>query len=165
MSEPRILVAGIGNIFLGDDGFGVEVARRLARRTLPAGVQVRDFGIRGFDLAYAILDGYDLTILVDALARGGDPGTLYVLEPETTGPGSAGPAMEMHAMHPAVVLELVKAFGGSAPQNILVVGCEPETFGPEGEGQMDLSQRVEGAIEEAMRLIESLVAPAPATAT
>ncbi|MGH7848434.1 MAG: hydrogenase maturation protease, partial [Candidatus Binatia bacterium] len=77
MTPAKILVAGIGNIFLGDDGFGVEVARELAKRKLPESVRVVDFGIRGFDLAYALLDGYDLTILVDAAPRGGLPGTLY----------------------------------------------------------------------------------------
>ena len=82
MTRPaRILIAGIGNIFLGDDAFGVEVARRLVRRRLPDGVRVVDFGIRGLDLTYALLDGYEAVILVDAAPRGGPPGTLYVLEP------------------------------------------------------------------------------------
>src|ERR1700758_4827464 len=79
---PRILVAGVGNIFLGDDAFGVEVVQRLARRALPDGVRVVDFGIRGLDLVYALLDGYETVVLVDAAPRGGSPGTLYVLEPE-----------------------------------------------------------------------------------
>ncbi len=83
--RPNILVAGIGNIFLGDDGFGVEVIRRLSSREFPAEVRVEDFGIRGYDLAYALLDGPDVTILVDAAARGGAPGTIYVIEPDVTG--------------------------------------------------------------------------------
>ena len=82
MTPPRILVACIGNIFLGDDGFGVEVAKRLLPRAFPPQVFVKDFGIRGFDLAYALMDSYDLTILVDACARGGSPGTVYVIEPD-----------------------------------------------------------------------------------
>src|ERR1700734_1751902 len=86
MTPPRILIAGIGNIFLGDDAFGSEVARRLAARPMPDGVKVVDFGIRGFDLTYALLDGSDATILVDATPRGGPPGTLYVIEPD---PGEA----------------------------------------------------------------------------
>ena len=81
-APPRILVAGIGNIFMGDDAFGVEVARRLSQRTLPAGVRVSDFGIRGFDLAYALQDGYETTILIDACPRGEEPGTLFVVEPD-----------------------------------------------------------------------------------
>src|ERR1051325_7107702 len=79
---PSLLVAGIGNIFMGDDAFGCEVARRLSARTLPAGVRVVDFGIRGFDLAYAIMDGPDVTVLVDATPRGGAPGTVYTIEPD-----------------------------------------------------------------------------------
>ena len=85
-SLPTVLVAGIGNMFLGDDGFGVEVVRRLAGRTLRPGVTIRDFGIRGFDLAFNLVDGADLTILVDATARGGAPGTLYTIEPDLPPP-------------------------------------------------------------------------------
>src|SRR4029077_20136764 len=84
MSGLRILIACVGNIFLGDDGFGVEVARRLAGRPLPEGVVLKDFGIRGFDLTYALLDGYDLTILVDACPRGAAPGTLHLIDPDPT---------------------------------------------------------------------------------
>ena len=82
MSSPRILVAGVGNVFFGDDGFGVEVARRLLERRWPETVTIRDFGIRGLDFAYALLGGYDAAILVDTVRRGRDPGTLYVLEVE-----------------------------------------------------------------------------------
>ncbi|MDQ3813469.1 MAG: hydrogenase maturation protease [Armatimonadota bacterium] len=154
----RILIAGIGNIFLGDDAFGVEVAQRLAQRALPAGVRVTDFGIRGFDLAYAILDGYDVTILVDATPRGGIPGTLYVIEPELNElNGADGAAIETHGLDPVKVLHLVKVLGGQ-PGRILVVGCEPATFGPEHEGQMGLSAPVQAAVDEAVRLIEELAA-------
>src|SRR6266853_193590 len=97
--RPRVLIAGVGNIFLGDDAFGVEVAQRLARRPLPEGVRVVDFGIRGLDLAYALLDRYEAVVLVDAAPRGGAPGTIYVLEPElgSASAMSAEPAlMEAH---------------------------------------------------------------------
>ena len=156
MTSPSILIACIGNIFLGDDAFGVEVARLLADRPAPAGVRVVDYGIRGLDLAYAMLDGYDVTILVDATARGGEPGTLYLIEPDAS--EADEPAMvEAHAMSPAHVLRLVRSMGG-APGRVLVVGCEPETLGPEDEGLMGLSAPVEAALGEAVSMIESLVA-------
>src|SRR5262245_6478454 len=104
MNGRGTLIAGIGNIFLGDDAFGVEVAQRLAGHVLPDSVYVVDFGIRGLDLAYALLDGYDAAILVDAMPRGGAPGTLYVVEPECNGPSEA--MIEAHALDPAKVLRL-----------------------------------------------------------
>jgi len=142
-----ILVAGIGNVFLGDDGFGVEVARRLVGR-LP-GVRVIDFGIRGFDLALALLEPHELVILVDIVRRGGDPGTLYLLEiQEESGPGD----FAAHGMDPAQVLRNVRAMGGS-PGRVLLVGCEPENL-----GEMDrLSAQVEAAVNEAVGMVESLV--------
>ena len=154
----RILVAGIGNIFLGDDAFGVEVARRLSQKKLPAGVRVTDFGIRGFDLAYALLDGYDTTILVDACPRGEAPGTLYVIEPELVNLGSPeekASAVEAHSMNPLNVLRLATSMGGPL-KRVLLVGCEPETLGPE-EGQMGLSQTVEAAAADAVKVVESLI--------
>lgn len=158
MTHPRILVAGVGNIFLGDDAFGVEVVRRLAERTLPEGVRVIDFGIRGFDLTYALLDGYESAILVDATQRGGPPGTLYVIEPEPDEPGvtDVGDLMiESHGMNPAKVLRLVAALGGQV-KRILLVGCEPESLGSEEEMAMGLSPPVQAALDEAVRLVESL---------
>jgi hydrogenase maturation protease len=155
-AKPRILVAGIGNIFLGDDAFGVEVARRLSARELPEGVRVTDFGIRGYDLAYALLDGYDTTILVDACPRGEPAGTLYVIEPDLEKLG--GPeegAVETHSMNPLNVLRLAQSMGGRL-KRILLVGCEPGTLGPE-EGQMGLSEPIEVALDEAVKLIEALV--------
>src|SRR5208283_2780861 len=124
MSKPRILVAGIGNIFLGDDAFGVEVARRMAGQPQPEGVAVKDFGIRGLDLAFSLLEGYDLTILVDALPRGGPPGTLYVLEPDPADlePGAES-MVETHGMDPVKVLRLVKSMGGDCGA-VRVVGCQ-----------------------------------------
>jgi len=157
MSE-RILVAGIGNIFLGDDGFGVEVVRRLLDCRLPEGVEVADFGIRGFDLAYALLDGYDATILVDTTQRGGEPGTLYVIEPDLADSNGPGQAMiETHNINPTEVLSLVAAHGGRLGR-LWVVGCEPATFGPDDGGHMGLSPPVLAAVEEAVELVRSLIA-------
>jgi hydrogenase maturation protease len=157
MTAPRILVACIGNIFLGDDGFGVEVARRLAGRPLPDGVRVVDYGIRGLDLAYALLDGPEVTIFVDATPRGGAPGTIYVIEPdlaEVYGAGE-GTLVEAHSMNPMNVLRLVVSMGGTL-ERILLVGCEPATLGGE-EGAMGLSEPVAAAVDEAVATIESLV--------
>jgi hydrogenase maturation protease len=158
VAAPRILIAGIGNIFLGDDAFGVEVARRLVGRELPSNVRVTDFGIRGYDLAYALLDGYDTTILVDACPRGEAAGTLYVIEPELSDLGGAEQqqgAVEAHSMNPLNVLRLATSMGGPLKQ-VLLVGCEPATLGPEG-GQMGLSATVEAVIDDAVKLIESIV--------
>lgn len=155
--QPRILVAGIGNIFLGDDAFGVEVARRLADRQMPEGVQVTDFGIRGFDLAYALLDDYDGSILIDAVQRGGSPGTLYVIEPDLDEtPGSAGATVETHNLHPEKVLSLVRTLGGR-PRCVSIVGCEPATFDPDENGWIGLSAPVEAAVDEAVSLVEALL--------
>jgi hydrogenase maturation protease len=157
VKTPRILVAGIGNIFLGDDAFGVEVARRLSTRELPPTVKVTDFGIRGYDLAYALLDGYDTTILVDACPRGEPAGTLYVIEPDLNDLGDSDDqqgAVEAHSMNPLNVLRLATAMGPI--KRVLIVGCEPATLGPE-EGQMGLSEPIEGVVDEAVRMVESLV--------
>jgi len=154
---PSILIAGIGNIFLGDDGFGVEVAQRLARRKLPAGVKVADFGIRGFDLAYALLDGFDVTVLVDACPRGGEPGTLYVIEPDLKAiqESASGAPVDAHTMNPMNVIRMAQSMGGEL-KRILLVGCEPQTLGPE-EGQMGLSNPVTAGVEEAVIRIERLI--------
>jgi hydrogenase maturation protease len=155
---PTVLIAGIGNIFLGDDGFGVEVARLLASRELPEGVKVIDFGIRGFDLAYALMDGPGATILIDACPRGGEPGSVYVVAPDLGAldeSESSQATADAHAMNPVSVLRMVKSMGGS-PKRILLVGCEPMTLGPE-EGQMGLSAVVEAAVEEAVTVTEALV--------
>jgi hydrogenase maturation protease len=154
---PRILIAGIGNIFLGDDAFGVEVARRLSTRELPQNVRVTDFGIRGYDLAYALLEGFDTTILVDACPRGHPAGTLYVIEPDLNdlgGPEEQQCAVEAHSMNPLNVLRLASSMGPL--KRVLLVGCEPATLGPE-EGQMGLSVPIEAVLDEAVKLIESLV--------
>jgi hydrogenase maturation protease len=181
----RILIACIGNIFLGDDGFGVEVARRLTQQSYPEGVQVIDFGIRGLDLAYTLLDGYDALVLVDAVPRGGQPGTLYLLEPELTNPGpeqgaEAGrAALAVHSMDPAKVLAFARTLG-ALPIYTLIVGCEPTPFitaenagddssvgaqnadvvslaGCDMEMQVELSQPVEAAVDKAVEMINELI--------
>jgi hydrogenase maturation protease len=155
--KPRILVAGIGNIFLGDDAFGCEVAQRLSKRNVPAEVRVVDFGIRGFDLVYALLDGYDVTIFVDATPQGGEPGTLYTIEPDLGDLDDIdAQGIETHGMNPMKVLAMVKSMGGVF-NRILLVGCEPMEVDAE-EGQMGLSEPVEAAVDEAVCIVESLVA-------
>ena len=150
-----ILVAGIGNIFFGDDAFGVEVARRMALRSLPPDVRVVDFGIRGYDLAYALMDRPDLTLLVDAVPHGGTPGTLYTIEPDIDGDDLEPAAVEAHGLHPANVLRLVRAMGGDCGR-VLVIGCEPGVV--ECDGRIGLSAPVEAAVDEAVAMIESIVA-------
>jgi hydrogenase maturation protease len=158
---PRILVAGIGNIFLGDDGFGVEVVHMLAERALPPNVRVADFGIRGFDLTMALLEDFDHVILVDASPRGGPPGTLYVIEPElapSNEPAPGEPLFDLHTLDPVKVLALVRAMGGSA-KRVLLVGCEPETLGSDDEQDIapGLSETVRHAVDRAVLVIESLI--------
>src|SRR5215475_12906807 len=126
--NPRVLVAGIGNIFLGDDAFGVEVVHRLLEHAMPEGVEVGDFGIQGFDLAYEMLENYDANILIDATPRGGTPGTLYIIDPEvSTWDTSKEVTLATHGLDPVQVLTMVKQFGGQL-RNVRIVGCEPESF-------------------------------------
>ena len=159
-AEPRILVAGIGNIFLGDDAFGCEVAKRLFERKLPENVRVVDYGIRGFDLAYALMDGYDVTIFIDAAPRGDAPGTIYVIEPdldEFDKLDAQTTAVDTHNMNPLKVLAMVKSLGGEF-KKIYLVGCEPFYTGEEDIGFMGLSEPVEAAVDKAVEVVESLVA-------
>ena len=151
----RVLVAGIGNIFCADDGFGVEVIRRLATAPLPDGVRVVDFGIRGLHLAYEMLDGaYDQVILVDALPQNAPPGTIAVVEAELTASDQdeGGAEWGAHGMNPVAVLRLVRRIGGSAP-NVLVVGCEPARL----DEDIGLSPVVAAAVDEAAQLVLRLV--------
>ncbi len=150
--SPHTLVACVGNIFLGDDGFGVEVARHLAGRELPEGVRVADFGIRGVHLAYELAEkSYPTVILVDATPRGGEPGTVYLIEPDLDRLGDPGPA-DAHGMDPQTVFALLKTLGGK-PGRVLIVGCEPATT----EDEIGLSEPVAAAVEEAVKLILELV--------
>jgi hydrogenase maturation protease len=156
--KPRILAAGIGNIFLGDDGFGVEVAQQLSKSTLPATVRVVDFGIRGLDLAYALQDGYETTILIDAYPHEQTPGTVSVVEPDLNDPAASlgeGNFLDPHAMNPVNVLRMATAMHGKL-KRVLLVGCEPATLGGE-EGRMGLSEPVEAAVREAVKVVENLV--------
>ena len=161
----RVLIACIGNIFMGDDGFGVEVAQRLMTRQYPEGVQVVDFGIRGIDLAYALLDEYDTLVLVDAIPRGGSPGTLYLIEPDLSGMTpekgvEAGRvALDNHSMDPVKVLTYARTLGAK-PIHTLLVGGEPAPLSDSNdhtEMQMGLSEPVQAAVDEAVEMIDSLV--------
>jgi hydrogenase maturation protease len=153
----RVLVAGIGNIFQSDDAFGVEVATLLATRTLPPGVRVEDFGIRGVHLAYELLEGYDGLVLIDAVPMGDPAGTLAVIEPEPDTVGTSGTAGEMpvvdaHTMNPDVVLATLRRLGGSV-EKILIVGCQPADL----QDGMGLTPAVAAAVEDAAQLCLQLV--------
>jgi hydrogenase maturation protease len=155
----KVLAAGIGNIFFGDDGFGVEVADRLADTTLPRGVRLGEYGIRGVHLAYELLDGYDAVVLIDALPMGEEPGTVAVVEVD---PSDVEPpaAMDAHSMSPATVLGLLAGLGGGV-ERVIVVGCEPATIN-DGIG---LSPAVRNAVPAAVaatrELLETLAAETP----
>ncbi|PRX51002.1 hydrogenase maturation protease [Prauserella shujinwangii] len=160
---PRVLVAGIGNIFLGDDGFGSEVALRMSRMDVPERVRVADYGIRGMHLAYEMLDGrFASTVLVDTVSRGGAPGTLYEIEAD---PDSCADAdVDAHAMTPAAVLALLRRLGG-VPGRVLVLGCEPERV-DEGIGLSPaVAAVVDPAARRALQLAAAEAARAPAAAT
>ena len=153
----KILVAGVGNVFLGDDGFGVEVAKELVRETFPEGVSVADFGIRGVHLAYQLLEGYDTLILVDAARRGEPPGTVFVLEPdfseeETIEREDNGFLLDAHSMDPELVLGMLDSLGGKVGR-VLIVGCEPQSI----EERMGLSDVVAAAIPNAVAMVAELV--------
>jgi hydrogenase maturation protease len=150
--EMRLLIAGIGNIFRGDDAFGCEVARVLAERRLPEGIRVKDFGIHGFDLACALVEGYDGAILLDAVSRGSPPGTLYLIEPDLDGQLAA---IDHHSLTPEHVFRLA-ALLGDRPTWIRVLGCEPESLGTEEDGAMGLSDTVRTAVDEAVRMTEEI---------
>ncbi len=146
----NVLVAGIGNVFLADDGFGVAVARRLAAEALLDGVSVVDYGIRGVHLAFDLLDPPELLVLVDAIGRGGAPGTLYVIEPDLE---VAAPVGGAHGMDLPSVFASVRSMGGRLPP-VRIVGCEPAELGE----KIGLSPKVEAAVEPAVRLVHKLLA-------
>jgi hydrogenase maturation protease len=161
-----ILVAGIGNIFLGDDAFGSEVARCMLQRRLPGDVVVKDFGIRTVDLLYSLMKNYDRVIIVDAAPRGGEPGSIYLIEPDEKAltrreaPGE-DLSLDPHSMNPMRVLALARSMGAEI-KNVRIVGCEPETPLLSDSDTIGLSPRVSGAIPKAIELIESLVQEAGA---
>jgi hydrogenase maturation protease len=153
----RVLVAGIGNVFQSDDAFGVEVATLLATRTLPAGVRVEDFGIRGVHLAYELLEGYDGLVIIDAVPMGELPGTLAVIEPDPDTEGISGttgevPVVDAHTMSPDLVLATLRRLGGSV-ERILIVGCQPADL----RDGMGLTPAVAAAVEDAATLCFHLV--------
>jgi hydrogenase maturation protease len=149
--SAAVLVAGVGNVFLGDDGFGVEVARRLAAERLPPEVEVADFGVRGLHLAYRLLERPRLLVVADLVSRGGPPGTLYVIEPRVDPDPGTGPA-EAHGLSLPAVLAAVAALGGSLPP-VRVVGCEPSDLGE----RMGLSAPVLAAVGPAVRIVQEMV--------
>jgi hydrogenase maturation protease len=154
--SPRILIAGIGNIFFGDDGFGVEVVRRLAQKKLPDGVRVFDAGIRGLALVYELLESYDAAVLVDAVPRGGAPGTLYVLEPEADEVAATpNVLLDAHHLDPVRVLSLARAMGGRLDR-VRVVGCEPAPLTDDADFA-GLSAPVAAAVNEAVGVVETLI--------
>lgn len=154
----KILVAGIGNIFHGDDAFGCEVVRRADPNTLGNDVEVVDFGIRGYDLACAMTSGYETIILIDAVSRGGDPGTLYLIEPSVEAPREPGEdaiAVDPHGLNPVAVIRLAQSLGG-VKGKLYLIGCEPEILEPES-GEMELSEKVRASVPDALRMLEGLV--------
>jgi hydrogenase maturation protease len=159
----RILVAGLGNVFEGDDGFGVEVVQQLARRPWPEKVEVRDFGIRGVHLAYQLLEPYELVVMIDAVHRNGEPGSVYVIEhgadPDAPEAAETEPAMDAHDLAPDGVLALVPRLGGTLCR-VVVVGCEPQSLTP----GMGLSPSVAGSVDTAARLVTDIVHAASAGA-
>ena len=156
----RMLVAGVGNIFLGDDGFGVEVARRLATEDLPEWVRLADYGISGMHLAYDLANGYETTILIDATSRGDEPGTIYVIELDhtrppgaTADPGAGSQLFDAHGMQPDVVFGVLDMLGADAGK-VLLVGCEPVSV----DYGIGLSPAVTAAVGEAVRVVKGLIA-------
>ena len=151
--KPSLLVAGIGNIFFGDDAFGSEVARELMKQSWQEGVQVEEFGIRSYDLAYALMDGVD-ALFIDITPRGGEPGTLYVMELEMPEPGQ-NEMPDGHSMNPVRVLQMVQSQGGKAGR-LFLLGCEPARVDFE-EDAMGLSEPVQAAVPLAICKVASLV--------
>jgi hydrogenase maturation protease len=162
--EKQILVAGIGNAWLRDDGFGGEAARRLEARELPAGVTVMDFGTGGLDLAYEVMRGYDALVLLDVSRQGGEPGTLYLMEADEEEFAAGiedGELLDPHGMDPATVLRFVRAVGGW-PGKVVVIACEPAEVEEMGFG---LSDHVGAAVDHAVELVVSTVAELRADVT
>ncbi|TDW15273.1 hydrogenase maturation protease [Kribbella kalugense] len=147
-----VLVAGLGNMFCSDDAFGVAVVEELARRSLPDDVEVRDFGIRGIHLAYQLLEPYDLVVLIDAVQRGGPPGTVYVIEAEPGAEPGPEVSMDAHDLAPDAVLSLVPRLGGTVGP-VVVVGCEPTGI----DAGIGLSPAVQDAVGTAAQLVIDMI--------
>ncbi|GAC1441590.1 MAG: hydrogenase maturation protease [Solirubrobacteraceae bacterium] len=162
----KILIAGVGNAWLRDDGFGGEVARQLNKRELPAGVSVMDAGTGGLDLAYEVMRGYEGLVILDVSRQGGEPGTLYVMEPDEEsvhGSIEDGEVINPHGMDPQTVLRFLRSLG-AWPGRVIVIACEPADVEEMGWG---LTDRVRDAVERAVELVVDTVAqlraePAPA---
>lgn len=163
IESPReqILIAGIGNIFFGDDAFGVEVSNALSNLELPQKVAVIDFGIRGLDLVYSLLEPWRAVIFIDAISRGGKPGEIYLLEPDDDFETAA--SFDPHGMNPLQVLAAARSIGDISAR-IYIVACEPQSLGEELEGRMGLSpivqQSVPQAVQAVLRLVTELMHPA-----
>jgi len=159
----RTLVAGVGNVFLGDDAFGVEVVRLLTEQPCPPGVEIRDFGIRGVHLAYELLNGCDLFVLVDVAERGEEPGTVTVLEVDPVDPSSPGalpqPVIDAHSLTPDSIFELLSSLGARLGRS-LVVACEPADV----SAGMGLSAPVRAALPHAVQAVRDILARTPAAA-
>jgi hydrogenase maturation protease len=155
----RILVAGIGNAWLRDDGFGGEVAKRLGQRELPAEAAVFDFGTGGLDLAYEVMRGYDALILLDVSRQGGDPGTLYVMEADEEDVEAGiedGQVLNPHGMDPQTVLRFVKTLG-AWPGKVMVIACEPAQGEEMGFGLSEqVAAAVDGAVDLVLETVEQL---------
>jgi hydrogenase maturation protease len=149
-APPKVLVAGVGNIFMTDDAFGVEVVQRLLRTEMPAGVLVKDFGIGGIHLAYELLNGYDALVLVDAVPRNEPPGTLFVIEVDEL--ADAGVAMDAHDLDPLKVLILLDELDGHIDR-VMVVGCQPASI----DDGMGLTDPVAAVVDDAVRLVREVV--------
>jgi hydrogenase maturation protease len=153
----KILVAGIGNAWMGDDGFGAEVVKRLGEVELPRGVAVMDFGTGGLNLAYEVMRGYDALLILDISEQGGTPGTLYVIEADVDSVEAGiedGDTLNPHGMDPKTMLRFVKSIG-AWPGKVVVIACEPQTVAEIG---FQLSESVAGALEPAVKLVLDTIA-------
>jgi hydrogenase maturation protease len=155
-SKKRVIIAGVGNMFLKDDGFGVEVIKRMTEKKFPEGVEIKDFGTGGLKLAYDLMKGYDGLILLDASQRGEKPGTLYVIEPDEKEFQSSleqGDLIDPHGGDPVTVLRFVKAFG-SWPAKVMIVSCEPSST---EEFQIGLSEEVNASVDKAIEFVNEII--------
>ena len=155
-AKKRVMIAGVGNMFMKDDGFGGAVIKKMLDKEFPEGVEVKDFGTGGLKLAYDLMKGYDGLILLDASSRGEKPGTLYVIEPNENDIDpdlEHGGPIDPHGADPATVLRFVKSIG-SWPGKVLIVGCEPETV---DDFEIGLSEPVNAAIDKAVEMVDDII--------